>query len=143
MDGHINYRLPYDIYWLSQKVASTPKKPLYRSKKKTSISHKNISISSPVKIPFNREMEDLTVEEKRIVTQSSIFLQRNLRRIKDKRQRKDKGQHGQKQTIDEQPLPLFIAQNSYHPKTDQLPSSSHLTHRGTKNIHQFDRLNYL
>ena len=86
-----------------------------------------------MKIPFTREMEDLTADEKQIVSQTSIFLQRNLRRIKDKRQRKTKQQHGQKQQIDEQPLSLFVAQNYYHPKTSQLSDSSNLTHKGTEN----------
>lgn len=72
-------------------------------------------------------MEDLTSHEKQIVSETSIFLKRNLQRIKDKRQLKDKNNHQQKQDTDEQPLPLVFPQNYYH---SNQPNSLNLSHKG-------------
>ena len=129
---------------------NTSKKILYRSKKKMSIAHRNfprrpsmnnLSIRPRNLVPLTRQLEELTADEKQIVAQSSIFLQRNLRRIKEKRQRKGQHQHEQKQQqqqqqrIEEQSSPLFFAQNYYHhhPETIRARENpSSISHPGTK-----------
>jgi hypothetical protein len=138
--SYINYQLPFDIYWFSQKQVHTSIKSPDQPKKKKlierKISYKNFSRNTHTDppIPVNHlstnkipKIEDLTAREKQIVSQSSIFLKRNLRRIKEKCERKTKHQ---KQQIDEQPLPLFFAQNYYHSKIPNEPDSSNLSHKG-------------
>jgi hypothetical protein len=152
--SYINYQLPFDIYWFSQKQNITSPKPtnspkkkkLLEPKQKPELSYKNFSrnthtdspiqpnlVSSP-KIPKILKMEDLTPREKEIVSQTSIFLKRNLQRIKEKRELKDKNNHQQKQQIDEQPQPLFFSQNYYHSTITNETDCSNLSHKG-KDLH--------
>lgn len=76
------------------------------------------------------KLEELTEEEKSIVRDTAVFLQRNLRRIKAKRLCKQRD----KQQLVEQPSLVFLAQNYYHPDgIDQEKAARHtgtLTHRG-------------
>ena len=81
------------------------------------------------------KMEELTPHEKQIVSETTIFLKRNLRRIKEKRESKDKNNNQQKQHVDEQPLPLFFSQNYYHPsdiinETNVFNKNLNLSHKG-------------
>jgi hypothetical protein len=144
--SYINYQLPFDIYWFSQKqVITSSKSPNQNKKKKQELSYKNFSrnthINSPIQQISNKilntlKMEELTPHEKQIVSQTSIFLKRNLQRIKEKRELKDKNNNQQKQHIDEQPLPLFFSQNYYHPNiTISELNSSYLSHKG-KYLHR-------
>lgn len=60
-------------------------------------------------------IQRLSQREKRIVLQSSMFLLRNLRRIKQKQELKNKKNHELIQPIDKQPsISLFFTQNYYH-----------------------------
>jgi hypothetical protein len=76
------------------------------------------------------KMEELTQHEKQIVLETSIFLRRNLRRIKEKRESKDKNNNQQKQQINEQPLPLFFTQNYHHPNIIPKTDNANLSHKG-------------
>ena len=157
--SYIDYQLPFDIYWFSQKrktvIAPPPSQPSNQNKKKKlyepkqkqplpiqrntqtmNVLSSEINDNNQQKI-MNKDllkMEELTPHEKEIVLETSIFLKRNLRKIKEKRELKDKNNNPQKQQIDEQPLPLFFAQNYYHPNiTNETKSSkefSHLSHKG-------------
>jgi SET domain-containing protein len=61
-------------------------------------------------------IQKLTQREKRMVLQSSIFLLRNLRRIKEKQELRKKKSNKLKQQNDKQStISLFFAQNYYHP----------------------------
>jgi hypothetical protein len=82
------------------------------------------------KILRTLKIEELTPHEKQIVSQTSIFLKRNLQRIKEKRELKDKNNNQQKQNIDEQPLPLFFPQNYYHSNNKNESNSLNLSHKG-------------
>jgi hypothetical protein len=84
------------------------------------------------KILRTLKIEELTSHEKQIVSQTSIFLKRNLRKIKEKRELKDKNNNQQKQNIDEQPLPLFFPQNYYHSNIKNESNSSNLSHKGKR-----------
>ena len=79
-------------------------------------------------------MEELTEHEKQIVSQTSILLKRNLRRIKEQKESKDKNNNQQKQQVDEQSLPLFFSQNYYHPniinETNISKENLNLSHKG-------------
>ena len=61
-------------------------------------------------------IQRLTQREKRMISRSSIFLLRNLRRIKDKQELSDKNKNNQlKQPNDKQSgMSLFFAPNYYH-----------------------------
>ncbi|CAF1039536.1 unnamed protein product [Rotaria sordida] len=60
-------------------------------------------------------IQKLTQREKRMILQSSIFLLRNLRRIKEKQELRKKNSNKLKQQIDKQStISLFFAQNYYH-----------------------------
>ena len=59
--------------------------------------------------------QKLTQREKRMILQSSIFLLRNFRRIKEKQESKKNKIHQLKQKTDKQaPISLFFTQNYYH-----------------------------
>jgi hypothetical protein len=151
--SYINYQLPFDIYWSTQKQGTTSSKSTNQHKKKKLTEpkpkqkqelsfYKNFSrntytdstiqqnLLSSNKILNTLKIEELTPHEKQIVSQSSIFLKRNLQRIKERRESKDKNNNQQKQHIDEQPLPLFFAQNYYHPNISNETNSSNLSHKG-------------
>lgn len=87
----------------------------------------------------NVNMQRLTQREKRIISQSSIFLLRNLRRIKEKRELTKKNETNKiKQQTDKQSnMSLFFAQNYYHangynhkPTLTSLRKSPKLAHKG-------------
>jgi len=88
----------------------------------------------------------LTQREKRMVVKSSIFLLRNLRRIKAKELRK-KNNNKLKQQTDKQPATsLFSPQNYYHSNGSNhkstlasLRKTPKLTHKG-KSINRFESL---
>ncbi|CAF1451688.1 unnamed protein product, partial [Adineta steineri] len=160
----INYQLPYDIYWFSQKQGNTilsPSKPINQNKKKKSSESKQkqpvpikriinnnyidpsvqSNILSSNKKHINKDlikMEELTTEEKQIILQTSIFLKRNLQRIKDQKDLKDKNNNQQKQQIDEQLPSLFFPQNYYHSntinKTDDLNENLNISHKDLLNL---------
>ena len=92
--------------------------------------HNNVKIDKDL-----MKMEELTQHEKKIILQSSTFLIRNLRRIKQKQEIKDKSSNRQKQTVNEQPLPLFFSQNYYHPNLIQQTTNPTkypaLSHKGS------------
>jgi hypothetical protein len=162
--SYIDYQLPFDIYWFSQKqgnTITTPSKPINPTKNKKSTESKqkqalpnkrivrNTSIdpfvqqnllaasSTNNKKAINKnliKMEELTEHEKQIVLQSSIFLKRNLRRIKEQKEIKDKNNNQHKQQVDEQSLPLFFSQNYYHSniinETNCSKENLNLSHKG-------------
>jgi hypothetical protein len=160
--SYIDFQLPFDIYWFSQKqgtliTSSSPKpinqnkkKKLYEPKQKQSIpSKRNLPIQQNLSTPEKQEklininkdllkMEELTQREKEIVSETFIFLKRNLRRIKEKRESKDKNNNQQKQQIEEQSLPLFFSQNYYHPNINNATEFSNLSHKG-KYTNKFTR----
>ena len=79
------------------------------------------------------KMEELTEEEKSIVRETSVFLQRNLRRIRGRRAGKQRDKQEQPQQLVEGPSLLFLAQNYYH--RDGEKAGQHtgtLTHRGKR-----------
>jgi hypothetical protein len=60
-------------------------------------------------------IQRLTQREKRMVLQSSIFLLRNLRRLKEKQELRENNSYKLKQQTDKQSaISLFLAQNYYH-----------------------------
>ncbi|CAF4678508.1 unnamed protein product [Rotaria sp. Silwood1] len=61
-------------------------------------------------------IQKLTQREKRMILQSSIFLLRNLRRIKEKQELRKKINNKLKQQLNDKQsiIPLFFAQNYYH-----------------------------
>jgi hypothetical protein len=84
-------------------------------------------------------IQRLTQREKRIILQSSIFLLRNLRRIKEKRELRKKDQNNKlKQQTDKQSgMSLFLTQNYYHSNglnnkstLASLRKTPKLTHKG-------------
>jgi histone-lysine N-methyltransferase ASH1L len=83
----------------------------------------------------------LTYREKRMVLKSSIFLLRNLRRIKQKHELRKKKNDKLKQQNDKQPaMSLFFAQNYYHPNGSNnkstlvsLRKTPKLSHKGKYN----------
>jgi SET domain-containing protein len=82
--------------------------------------------------------QKLTQREKRMVLQSSIFLFRNLRRIKEKQELRRKNSNKQKQQTDKQSaITLFYPQNFYHSNGSNnkstiasLRKTPKLTHKG-------------
>ena len=64
-------------------------------------------------------MEELTPNEKRVVLHSSVFLLRNLRQIKNKRESKDKNNNQHKPSLVDESVPLFFTQNFYHPDANR------------------------
>jgi hypothetical protein len=65
--------------------------------------------------PSPTTVQKLTQREKRMVLQSSIFLLRNLRQIKEKQELRKRNDHKQKQQTDKQStIALFYPQNYYH-----------------------------
>lgn len=167
--GYVDYQLPFDIYWLSQKQPKKVEpliKPAKQPKKKSVNPPKQKQASSPNKKLINKipadlpieqkvlppvknekkertiihinkdliKIEDLTEDEKRIVSQTCIFLKRNLRRLKEKQELKDKTNIAQKQHVEEQQVILFLSQNYYHPdvakETNNPTEISNISHKG-------------
>ncbi|CAF5208950.1 unnamed protein product, partial [Rotaria magnacalcarata] len=79
------------------------------------------------------KIEALTEDEKQIISKSRIFLKRNIRRLKEKQELKDKNNRQHRQHIEEQPLPIFFAQNYHHPnlikETNSSTENSSLSHK--------------
>ncbi|UJR22985.1 hypothetical protein I4U23_026012 [Adineta vaga] len=160
--SYIDYKLPYDIYWLNQKSGNTissptelvsppKKKKSSESKQKQPLPNKriirNISIDPSIqhhllsptkKHHLNKniiKMEELTEDEKQIVSQSFIFLKRNLRRIKEQNEFKDKNNNQQKQHNDHPLSPLFFAQNYFHRNSsEQRHHTEILSHKDLLNV---------
>ena len=87
--SYVNYQLPYDIYWFSQK---TPRKK------------KIVTLN------------ELTFDEKQLVQQTSIFLPRNLRRIQAKRSQNPNKK--QKIIDNDEEFPVLVfPQKFYHSKS--------------------------
>jgi hypothetical protein len=158
--SYIDYQLPFDIYWFSQKQGNTitsPSKSINPTKNKKSTESKQKQALPNKRIVRNTyidpsvqqnlltssstnnkkdliKMEELTEHEKQIVLQSSIFLKRNLRRIKEQKEIKDKNNNQQKQQVDEQSLPPFFSQNYYHSniihETNSSKENLNLSHKG-------------
>ncbi|CAF1362506.1 unnamed protein product, partial [Adineta ricciae] len=149
--SYIDYKLPYDIYWHSQKrtnatitsplkAVAQPKKKSSESKQKQELPNKRPippliqhNFPSPTKKHLHKvsvKIEELTEEEKRIVSQSSIFLKRNFRRIKEQKESKDKNNSQHKQQAEELSVPLLFSQNYYHPYLpQQLSHPKSISHR--------------
>lgn len=133
---------------------SQSQQPCYceSSKCRGTIGTKQQTTSSPQPATTNNHQQTansqkLTQREKRMVLQSSIFLLRNLRRIKEKRDlRKMNGNNKLKRATDKQSaLSLFLAQNYYHPNGSNnkstlasLRKTPKLTHRGKSCLFQSD-----
>ncbi|CAF3874447.1 unnamed protein product [Rotaria sp. Silwood1] len=166
--SYIDYRLPFDIYWFSQKQAMIinssplPSKSINQQQNKKKINQpkqKQQSLFNKKIIDLNIEqkilpskindkkqeklininknlikIEELTEHEKQIILQTSIFLKRNLRRIKERQELKDKHNNQHKQHVEEQPLPLFFSQNYYHPNIIQETDNSNLSHKDLLNL---------
>ncbi|CAF3258220.1 unnamed protein product [Rotaria socialis] len=84
------------------------------------------------------KIEALTEDEKQIISKSRIFLKRNIRRLKEKQELKDKNNSQHRQHIEEQPLPIFFAQNYHHPnlikETNSSTKNSSLSHKDLLNL---------
>ena len=94
--------------------------------------------------PLNVNMQRLTQREKRTILRSSIFLLRNLRRIKEKRDlsKKNGTNKFKRQTDKQSNMSLFFAQNYYHPNgfnhkptLTSLRKSLKLAHKGNHSIY--------
>ena len=86
----------------------------------------------------NVQMHRLTQREKRLVLQSSIFLLRNLRRIKEKRDWNKKNGNNQlkRQTDKQSSMSLFFAQNYYHSHGSCHKSTLASLRRAPKLVHK-------